>query len=496
MKRFTAIFLLFTLLILQTVTSCSTEPSAAIHDTESISETTPVETTVLAPETEARILPELPESVTYDDYEFNVLHWYHANWQTRMSKDIQVNEENGDPINDAVYKRNRTLNEKYGFTLKLQNELYNQIAGLVQKAVKAGDDTYDAVFSRSNEAPSLITGGMFLNLHEIDHIDLTKPWWDQNSIESLTIDGKLYIVSSDISIVDKDATAAIAFSKKLAEDNNLSNLYDVVKNGEWTIDYMVDSYKNVARDLNGDQKMNEDDLYGFLGGKDVTSTFFQAGGAMIISPDADGYPELTFASDRNFALLEKLYTFTTDTEKYYNHHTMETDDTEYEQLFANGHGLYYWMRLDNVTSLRYSDNDFGILPCPKYDEAQEDYCSAVSVHTSGLLSVPVSAEDPARTGFILEALAAESKYTLIPAYIEKSLKGKHVRDAESEEMLEIILANRIFDMAEFYSLGGLRDTTLNLSEAKSFNAASEYEKKESSTIKAIEKFVEQIEKLP
>ncbi len=495
MKR-TLTLLLSALLVASSVlsASCASEDTPSSTPTTTAAVTEAGETT---PETEARILPELPEGVTYDDYEFNVLHWYVDGWETRMSKDIQANEENGDPINDAVYKRNMTLNEKYGFSVKLQNEQHGSVGGLVQKAVKAGDDPYDAVFSRSPEAVGLITGGMLYNLHQLENVDLTKPWWDQNSIESLTIAGKLYIISSDISIVDKDATAAIAFSKKIAADNNLPNLYDAVKNGEWTIDYMVDSYKNVARDLNGDQSMDEEDLFGFLGGRDVTSTFFQGGDAMIISPDEDGYPALTFASDRNFALLEKLYTFTTDHDKYYNHHVDGSgNDTEYEQLFANGHGLYYWMRLDNVTSLRYSDNDFGILPSPKYDESQEDYCSAVSIHTGGLLSVPVSAKDPARTGFILEALAAESKYTLIPAYIEKSLKGKHVRDAESEDMLEIILANRVFDMAEFYGLGGLRDTTLLLSEAKSFNVASDYEKKEKATNKAIEKFVEQIEKLP
>ncbi|MBQ4574149.1 MAG: extracellular solute-binding protein [Clostridia bacterium] len=494
MKRTLTVFLCALLAASSVLTaSCASEdkPSSTPTTTAAVTEVAETEA-----ETEARILPDLPEGVTYEGYEFNVLHWYVDGWEWRMSKDIYAESENGDPINDAVYKRNSTLNEKYGFTVTLQNEAHGNVAGLVQKSVKGGDDPYDAVFARSPEAVGLITGGMLLNLHQIENMDLTKPWWDQNSIESLTIDGKLYIISSDISIVDKDATAAIAFSKKIAEDNNLPNLYDAIKNGEWTIDYMVDTYKNVARDLNGDQKMDEEDLYGFLGGRDVTSTFFQGGGAMIISPDEDGYPVLTFAGDRNFALLEKLYNFTTDTEKYYNHHVMGTDDTEYEQLFANGHGLYYWMRLDNVTSLRYTDNDFGILPSPKYDESQEDYCSAVSIHTGGLLSVPTSAKDPARTGFILEALAAESKYTLIPAYIEKSLKGKHVRDAESEDMLEIILANRIFDMAEFYGLGGLRDTTLLLSESKSFNVASAYQKMEKSTNKQIEKFVSQIDKLP
>ena len=65
---------------------------------------------------------------------------------------------------------------------------------------------------------------------------------------------------------------------------------------------------------------------------------------------------------------------------FMNHHLIANqDDNYYRQLFEQGYGLFFWMRLDEVTNMRASDADFGILPIPKYEEAQDKYYSMVSV---------------------------------------------------------------------------------------------------------------------
>ena len=131
---------------------------------------------------------------------------------------------------------------------------------------------------------------------------------------------------------------------------------------------MESTYKNVARDENGDGTMNEEDFYGFLGGRDVALTFFQGGGARLISKDENDIPYISFSSDRNFALAQRIYDLITKTDIFYDHHAMGTDDAQYQKLFENGHGLYFWMRMDAVSSMRASETDFGIIPIPKYTE--------------------------------------------------------------------------------------------------------------------------------
>ena len=142
------------------------------------------------------------------------------------------------------------------------------------------------------------------------------------------------------------------------------------------------------------------------------------------------------------------------------------------------------------------DADFGILPIPKYNEQQASYLSLVSPYTSSLMSVPISISDPDRTGYIIEALAAESKYTLQPAYYEKALNGISLRDSESEDMLDIIFDNRVYDFGFFFDIGGWR-TQLEQNIAISLNkpVASQYEKSKTKIEKALNKLVEKLEEL-
>ena len=61
------------------------------------------------------------------------------NWTTY---DIVRETETGDPINDAVYIRNRRIEARFGITIKAQ---YNGSASLVEKTVNSGDNAFHIV---------------------------------------------------------------------------------------------------------------------------------------------------------------------------------------------------------------------------------------------------------------------------------------------------------------------------------------------------------------
>ncbi|MBQ7983158.1 MAG: hypothetical protein IJ302_06300, partial [Clostridia bacterium] len=223
-------------------------------------------------------------------------------------------------------------------------------------------------------------------------------------------------------------------------------------------------------------------------------------GGTFLSRDENGNLYDSFNSDHNIAVVQKLQELMTDTDNFYNHHSgtqdlKSTDDNEYRDLFSDGHGLFFWSRMDEVTTLRSMETDFGILPTPKYDETQEEYISFVSQHITGLMSIPSTASDLERTGVILEALAAESYYTLTPAYYDVALKSKASRDDESAEMLDIIFSNRVYDPGEYFNFGNIVTSLNTVCENSSKGIVSEYEKKASSIEKALNKWIEAIEGL-
>ena len=97
-----------------------------------------------------------------------------------------------------------------------------------------------------------------------------------------------------------------------------------------------------------------------------------------------------------------------------------------------------------------------MLPTPKYDEEQEGYHNYVSPHIMGLISIPITSygNKLSETGMILEALAAESYYTIIPQYIETTLQSKYVRRPEDAEMVRLVIENTVYDPMTIYDFGG------------------------------------------
>ncbi|MCL2815845.1 MAG: hypothetical protein FWD23_14715, partial [Oscillospiraceae bacterium] len=145
------------------------------------------------------------------------------------------------------------------------------------------------------------------------------------------------------------------------------------------------------------------------------------------------------------------------------------------QMLAEKRGLYLYTGMNRVTLLREAECNFGILPNPKYDETQSEYYNAVHAWCTTSVSIPVTS-DPERTGIILEALTAESYYTLRPAYYDVSLKTKLMRDDESGEMLDLIFGSRCYDLGHVYNWGGIFDMFGSITEKKSVDFVSAYEK--------------------
>ena len=73
------------------------------------------------------------------------------------------------------------------------------------------------------------------------------------------------------------------------------------------------------------------------------------------------------------------------------------------------------------------------------------------------MMIPTSADEEAlhRTAIVLDNLGAESFRTLRPAYFDVQLNGKTIRDEDSRDMLDIIFADRRYEMAYMFGLNDL-----------------------------------------
>ena len=76
---------------------------------------------------------------------------------------------------------------------------------------------------------------------------------------------------------------------------------------------------------------------------------------------------------------------------------------------------------------------------------------------------------------------------LLPAYYDKTLQGKYMRDNDSLEMLEIIFDSVIYDIGRYYNWGSMYGTISSMWNSKQDTFASSFEKTAKVVTKSMEK---------
>ncbi len=407
-------------------------------------------------ETEPEILkPDLPNT-DWGGEELYVLGRTSDRWQF-VSFEIYAESETGEVVNDAVYRRNRTIEEKYNVTIAQDQQ--TDPAGTLSKTISAGDDVYDVALLVQNTITSLAQSNRLMDLNALKYIDFEKPWWNEALNERVSINHKLFFTTSDFMLMDKQRTSVIFFNRTMAENFNLGNLCDYVREGKWTVDQMASMSKVVARDVDGNGQRDQHDQYG-LGVERYNFCVMVYGcGNTITVKDANDIPVLGMNTPRTVSSIDKLMTFFEDqTTSFF----VEDYNGKYEGDFWGMSGdLFIDQRLLFEASFPQAlkklsaecEFDYGALPFPKLDEAQEDYYTLTA--QAMLITVPVTNANPDFAGFMLEALSAEAKYTSLPAYLETACKTKYMYDEDSAEMLDLTFDGIIYDLGMLYNVGGL-----------------------------------------
>ena len=176
--------------------------------------------------------------------------------------------------------------------------------------------------------------------------------------------------------------------------------------------------------------------------------------------------------ERDTAIYAKIYE-TIITNKA-NFETEEAYELNVLKIFVDGRAMFYDANLDHSAQfMRDMDNDYGILPEPKFDESQQNYQSFVNGAIS-MICVPASvkAENREFVSIIIEALASEAYNVVTPALSETYLKRKMTRDAESADMIDIIVRHRVFDMAYVNMWEGVGSYVRDLLRQKSENGVA------------------------
>lgn len=436
------------------------------------------------------IKEDLPE-VDYGGYEFRIL----VRWPDLWCADMYSESLTGEVVNDAVYNRNRKVSERFGVNFTQIKSSDNDAYTDGTKAILAGEDAYDMILPHGQGAfHTYAYPGLLLDYNtDLTYVDLDKPWWDQDARKSFELNGRLFVMTGDISYLSLAETECMLFNKKLFDDLGEEYPYELVKSGKWTFDEFKRLVEAGTKDLNGDgEQKPEDDQYGLstqmysMPCNVITTT-----GGRIVDKDESGEPAVTIYTERTEKAMNDYFRLFYSDNSYLEgsrRYDGTSKDYDARKIFSDGRGLFFDGLLTEVNDMRDMNDDYGFLPVPKYDETCEKYYTKVDAGNH-MPCIPKTTSDPERTSIILEALAAEGYRTVIPAYYEVALQRKYTRDTESADMLDIIKDGRVFDIGYYFLGGSLCVVGYDMAVAGKDNFASICASKATGVGKQIEKIM-------
>ena len=182
MKKAAALVLLLSMLLPlascgESTANTDSQPSSQPAQSDAAQNTAPgeepAEEKELTP-AEQRMLvsDDLPEQ-SFDGRTFTVIGSESSGGETN----IVSAEMTGEGVNDAIYKRNAGVEERFGTKIAyLEGGAHRDCATKVANAISSGDGSFDLiqfhVVSNSGNAMK----GLYLNWYDVPHINFEKPW--------------------------------------------------------------------------------------------------------------------------------------------------------------------------------------------------------------------------------------------------------------------------------------------------------------------------------
>ena len=495
MKKFARIMsmLLAVIMVMGMFASCGKTETPGTTDTTAKSDTpnTPENPdqggTNLDASKEEKILPNLPD-VRYDGYTYRVrVKGEATHWETLG---IYAEAKTGEPINDATLERNNYIMDKYG--VEIVTIEGSSIGNSVNQMVLSQLDEIDLAIYPVKDIGAVAPKSVY-DLNQVKTLDLTKPWYDQNFNKEVSIGGRLYATTGDLVINDDRGTWCTLFNKRIAEDFDVENLYDLVFEGKWTLDKAYELAKAVTKEETGDDVMNYEDLWGLVTENYNAYAMVASAGEKIASKDENDLPYLTANTERFQNVLTKAVTVLGDT-SVVGLTSDWSSDTNYVNPFKVGRGLFVIAGLYDLGQVREIDDEIGVLTMPKYEETQEVALSPITVYNATVCSIPITVSDLERTAVITEAMFAESRYTTRVAFYEQTLKKKYSPDEETVKTLDLVIENRAYDLGAIYGWGGVNDRLNTLMSQRSSNFASAWKSLERVAKRAMEQTIKQFDK--
>ena len=442
------IYLMILATLLTVLVGCQNEQTP--NGEETVTDSSEETKKDVASDEEFNIESFLPSSLNFDKAEVMI----HVRGDGNTVKEIGL-EEDGSALSSELFERTGRTEERLNVVLAVANAgnsygVYNAQIAAIRNSIQQGFATYDLIAGWSPRIPVLASEGLFYNLNMFEFFESSHEWWSQSLAKELCVNERLYMATGDVSLEYMDDCHAIIFNQTMASayGYNYSTFYEIVSQGEWTLDYLYELSKNVYDNKNGNDAVDAGDAFGFIySGTLVSQAFYGSCGVKVIENNGTDRPTLNFDVSFIQSAYEKVRLLMIDNPGAQNVDAFT--GVVLTDYFSQGNGLFMLGQLGSLYELNDMSGGYGVLPTPKYNAEQSSYYS--QIHACSLWSVPVDAKDPEMSAAVMTSLGYDSNRLVVEPHFEKVLKTRYVKDSESGYMIDTIYNNIFMNFDSIYN---------------------------------------------
>ncbi len=379
-------------------------------------------------------------------------------WEFRIYSSVtsgfcvnQPEELTGELINDAIYERNADAQARFNFKLNIEDVTpatnnSNCIKAL-ETAAAAGDNAYQMYLPYTKTIINYASS--ILPWNDIPYLDFSNPWWYPDATQAFNVGGYQFALSGCFDLCVPSRAQCLGFNKSLmAELNFKDNIYDLVREGKWTLDKYIEMGSAAVRDLDGDGVIGEKDRIAITGHwKGYMSFFINGFGVTFAEKDKDGFP--VFEGPKDEALVNAIGTLqnmlATHPDMYVQKST-KNYNSEGQPKFDEGGSLFSTPSIHSwISSYRELDFEVGMVPPPKLNAEQDRYYCQTAYGHSPTLCRSLPKTEYENVGLICEAFAFSTYVDLLPVYKDVALKNKAAASPDESEMVDLIWDSIFYD---------------------------------------------------
>lgn len=344
----------------------------------------------------------------------------------------------------------------------------------------SGLNQYDIVANYAYAGADAQVRDLIANLNDKEtfpYFDFKLPCWNQEIVETNTVNNKLYYITGDLNLSTFDKTIVVFLNKtqynakKSAVSGAPADLQDVALEGNWDYEALY-KWASLYEDTDGNNADDCTDFHAISAGFESVplDAFPYAWDLGLLTTNADGTHayniEGNTKADEALTKIKNILDETVSEGVCNSNRTSGCTLTGYSEPvthFANDLSIFtlhflYCSDDDNM-AIRNMESEIGLLPMPKYDTAQANY--GTTAHDSYTLMTVIDHSNssvPTKGEMISAFLqySTEESYTNVRGYyINRIVKTKYFGQSNSVsksiEIFDIIAANIEFDFFSVYA---------------------------------------------